>query len=333
MQLDVNKIPSYYSRLVMAKNQGHFSIARALLDIIESSPAPDATTAEGRKALEKMTQAKGHSQMVAAGIDTAAVPPAGEVADWLNYVAENTPATKALALALADYFRQANSMQVCYDLYCRAIELEGDATPEQQVALKAVADGSMANRFGCSCEAEGDYAHAAEWYKKAKAANFLGAGESLDRMNALYGMSRFFTPWLKVATMTGRKELAEAVQNLIKSDPKLAAKAETVSITESAVPPCYEEIDYWERELDKYARSGDGEGVAFFETYVAVGRILERAKMYNLALRWYKKAVANHPTANQDAHRMLPLKSKSEPLRDAEDIYDSESAIPALWKN
>ena len=31
MQLDTSNIPSYYSRLVMAKNQGHFSIARALL--------------------------------------------------------------------------------------------------------------------------------------------------------------------------------------------------------------------------------------------------------------------------------------------------------------
>lgn len=333
MQLDVNKIPSYYSRLVMAKNQGHFSIARALLEIIESCPAPDAATAEGRKALEKMAQAKGHAQAVAAGTDTAAVPPECEVSDWVNYVAENTPVTKALALALADYFRQANSMQVCYDLYRKASELEGDASAEQQAALKAATDGSMANQFGSKCEAEGDYARAAEWYKKAKAANFQGASESLDRMNALYGMSRFFIPWLKVATMAGRKELAEAVQNLIKSDPKLAENAGSVSIAESAVPPCYEEIEYWERELDKYARGGDSDNAAFVETYVAVGRILERAKVYNLALRWYKKAVANHPTANRDAHRMLPLKSKSEPLRDAEDIYDSESSIPALWKD
>ena len=30
---------------------------------------------------------------------------------------------------------------------------------------------------------------------------------------------------------------------------------------------------------------------------------------------------------------MLPLKSKSEPLRDAEDIYDNGSPIPALWNS
>ena len=335
MQLETSNIPSYYSRLVMAKNQGHFSIARALLNILESAPAPDTSTPAGLKALEKINQAKGHAQAVSTGVDSAIVPPAGEVEEWASYVVQNPPITKQLALALAQYFRQANALDSCYEMYQKANEFEvGETTAAESASLQEVTNGSMANEFGKLCENAGEYARAAEWYKKAKANGCASASESLERMNALYGMARYYAPWLKIATATGRKELAEAIQNIVKSDPKLAtAMVEEINIAESAVPPCYEEIEYWEQELERFAKFSDSDNEAFANLYVAIGKILERARFYNIALRWYKKAVANHPTANQDAHRMLPLKSKSEPMRDAEDIYDSQSPIPALWKS
>ena len=335
MQLESSNIPSYYSRLVMAKNQGHFSIARALLNIIVNAPAPDTSTPAGLKALEKINQAKGHADAVNAGNDTAAVPPAGEVEEWSGYAVQNPPVTKQLALALAQYFRQAKALEVCYEMYQKANEFEiGDTTASESAALQEAANGTLANEFGQICENAGDYAHAAEWYKKAKAAGCASANESLERMNALYGMARYYAPWIKIATATGRKGLAEAIQNIVKSDPKLAtAMVEEINVAESAVPPCYEEIDYWEQEFERFAKFSDSDNAAFAGLYVAIGNILERAHIYNLALRWYKKAVVNHPTANQDAHRMLPLKSKSEPMRDAEDIYDAQSPIPSLWKS
>ena len=333
MQLETSNIPSYYSRLVMAKNQGHFSIARALLNIIASAPAPDTSTPAGLKALEKINQAKGHAEAVTAGSDSTVQPPAGEVEEWAGYVTQTPPITKQLALALAEYFRQGNALETCYKMYLKANEFGiGDTSASESAALQEVSNGNMANEFGKKCESAGDYPHAAEWYKKAKAAGCATAAESLDRMNALYGMARYYAPWLKIATATGRKELAEAIENIVSKDPKLPA-AEAVSIAESVVPPCYEEIEYWEQELERFAKFSDSDNADFANLYVAIGKILERARIYNLALRWYKKAVANHPTANQDAHRMLPLKSKSEPLRDAEDIYDSQSPIPALWKS
>ena len=334
MQLDTTNIPSYYSRLVMAKNQGHFSIARALLNIIVSAPAPDTSTPAGLKALEKINQAKGHADAVSAGTDSTAVPPAGEVEEWAGYVMQTPPVTKQLALALAQYFRQANSFDACYEMYQKANTFEiGDTTAAESAALQEASNGNLANEFGQICENAGEFAHAAEWYKKAKAAGCASANESLERMNALYGMARYYAPWLKIATATGRKELALAIQNIVKADPKLStAMVEEINIAESAVPPCYEEIEYWEQEFDRFAKFSDCDSEVFANLNVAIGKILEHARIYNLALRWYKKAVANHPTANQDAHRMLPLKSKSEPLRDAEDIYDAQSPIPALWK-
>ena len=114
MQLETSNIPSYYSRLVMAKNQGHFSIARALLNIIVNAPAPDTSTPAGLKALEKIKQANGHADAVNAGTDSTAVPPAGEVEEWAGYVIQTPPVTKQLALALAHYFRQANAYDSCY---------------------------------------------------------------------------------------------------------------------------------------------------------------------------------------------------------------------------
>ena len=334
MQLETSNIPSYYSRLVMAKNQGHFSIARALLNIIVNAPAPDTSTPAGLKAREKINQAKGHADAVNAGEDSTAVPPAGEVEEWAGYVIQTPPITKQLALALAQYFRQANSYDACYEMYQKANEFEiGDTTAAESAALQETANGNLANEFGQACENAGDYARAAEWYKKAKAAGCSSANESLERMNALYGMARYYAPWLKIATATGRRDLALAIQNIVKADPKLStAMVEEINIAESAVPPCYDEIEYWEQEFDRFAKFSDSDSETFANLDVAIGRILEHARIYNLALRWYKKAVANHPTANQDAHRMLPLKSKSEPLRDAEDIYDAQSPIPALWK-
>ena len=336
MQLDTSNIPSYYSRLVMAKNQGHFSIARALLNIIVNAPAPDTSTPAGLKALEKINQAKGHADTVNAGNDTTAVPPAGEVEEWSGYAIQNPPITKQLALALAQYFRQAKALEACYEMYQKANEFEiGDTTASESAALQEAANGTLANEFGQICENAGEYAHAAEWYKKAKAAGCACANESLERMNALYGMARYYAPWLKIATATGRRELALAIQNIVKADPKLStAMVEEINIAaESAVPPCYEEIEYWEQEFDRFAKFSDSDSETFANLNVAIGKILEHARIYNMALRWYKKAVANHPTANQDAHRMLPLKSKSEPLRDAEDIYDAHSPIPSLWKS
>ena len=209
-----------------------------------------------------------------------------------------------------------------------------DNGEDRDAALQEAANGTLANEFGQICENAGEYAHAAEWYKKAKAAGCACANESLERMNALYGMARYYAPWLKIATATGRRELALAIQNIVKADPKLStAMVEEINIAESAVPPCYEEIEYWEQEFDRFAKFSDSDSETFANLNVAIGKILERARIYNMALRWYKKAVANHPTANQDAHRMLPLKSKSEPLRDAEDIYDAHSPIPSLWKS
>ena len=55
MQLDTSNIPSYYSRLVMAKNQGHFSIARALLNIIVNAPAPD-TSRQASRLLKRLNR-------------------------------------------------------------------------------------------------------------------------------------------------------------------------------------------------------------------------------------------------------------------------------------
>ena len=217
-------------------------------------------------------------------------------------------------------------------MYSKANEF-GNAgiSASESSELQEAANGTLANEFGKECENAGDYAHAAEWYKRAKAAGCASAAESLERMNALYGMSRYYAPWLKVATASGRKELAEIIAKIVENDPKLPA-AEKISVSESVVPPCYEEIEYWEQELERFAKFSAPDSAEMANLYVAIGKILERARIYNLALRWYKKAVANHPTANQDAHRMLPLKSKSEPLRDAEDIYDDRSPIPALWK-
>ena len=329
--VDVTSIPGYYSRLVMAKNQGHFAIAKAFLSLMENYNVQDTESAEGRKALEKINQAKGHGPAIAAGVESSAQIPAGEASDWQSYVLENTPYTRKLALALADYLVKADLLETAYEMYLTAGELDEDGSSAEQLAAMAAAeDGTMANDFGKKCEEAKNHAKAAAWYKKAKDAGFVGADEALNRMQAFHGVTRFMVPWLEVAKKTGRRELADAI--LAIAENSNAGTMESVCIGESAVPPCTEEIDFWESELDAYHKfSGDSSEV-FGNAFIAVGKILERAKMYNNALRWYKRAVEFNKSANADAHRMLPLKSKSARMGDAEFIYDADSPIPALWK-
>lgn len=331
MNLDASVIPSYYSRLVMAKNQGHFKIAKALLELIAGSSVEDASSAEGRKALEKINQAKGHAATIDAGVESAAEVPAGEAADWQSYVLENPPYSRKLALALATYFVKANLLDTAYEMYLSASELDEDgSTAEELSAIAAAESGNMANEFGTKCEAAGDYAKAANWFKKAKDAGHAEADAALARMQSFHGVTRYLAPWLEIAKKTGRKELAEAITAMAANAK--AGSLDAVTIGESVVPPCYEEVDFWEAELDAYHKFSGDDSVAYGTAIIAIGKILERAKMYNLALRWFKKAVEFNKAANDDARRMLPLKSKSAPMREAEDIYDTASPIPALWK-
>lgn len=329
--VDVTAIPGYYSRLVMAKNQGHFAIAKALLALMESASVTDTSSPEGRKALEKINQAKGHAVAVNAGVESTVDIPAGEAADWQEYALQNPPYTRKLALALATYFMKANLLDSAYEMYLSAGELDEDGSSNEELsAIKAAESGNMANDFGKKCEEAGDYAKAANWYKKAKTAGLPDADAALDRMQAFHGVTRYLAPWLEIAKKTGRKELAEAI-TAIATNAK-AGNMDAVTIGESVVPPCYEEADFWEAELDAYHKFSGDDSEAFGSAYIAIGKILERAKMYNIALRWFKKAVEFNGAANADAHRMLPLKSKSAPMREAEDIYDSASPITALWK-
>ena len=333
MNLDPAAIISYYSRFVMAKNQGHFEIARALLDLLLSADSFEAGTAEQKKALEKISQAKGYASAVTSGQENQNTPPESEAKDWESYVFDNPPYTKKLALALALYFERAGLLNQAYEMYLAASELEDEVDADVSVLAKIeeALDGTMANRIGKSCEDEQKYAEAAGWYKKAKDAGNAEASVALDRMQAFYGLTRYYTPWMEVAKKTGRKEIYDAVVSMIKADAKMGGSSiDELDFVSAAVPPCTEEIEYWERELDNFAKFSEDSLVC--NGYVAVGNLLERFKMYNLALRLYKKAVPNHPTANQAAHRMLPLKSKSVPLRDAEDIYDESSPVPAIWK-
>jgi len=331
MNLDTAVIPSYYSRLVMAKNQGHFKIAQALLDLVAGSSVEDATTAEGRKATEKIAQAKGHAAAIAAGVESTAEVPAGEATDWQTHVLENPPYTRKLALALAAYFVKAGLLDTAYEMYLCASELDEDGSSAEELsAIAAAESGNMANEFGTKCETAGDYAKAATWYKKAKDAGLADADAALARMQSFHGVTRFMAPWLEVAKKTGRKELAEAIVAIAQNAK--AGNMEAVTISESVVLPCYQELDYWESELDAYFKFSGDDSVAYGNAIAAIGKILERSKMYNVALRWYKKAGAYSKAANDDARRMLPLKSKSITMREADDIYDSSSPIPALWK-
>lgn len=331
MNLDASVIPSYYSRLVMAKNQGHFKIAKALLKLIAGSSVEDISSPEGRKALEKINQAKGHAAAVDAGVESSAEIPAGEAADWQGYVLENAPYSRKLALALALYFERAGLLDTAYEMYLSASELDEDGSSAEELeAIKAAESGNMANEYGKKCEAAGDYAKAANWFKKAKEAGHAEADDALARMQAFHGVTRYLAPWLEIAKKTGRKELAEAIL-AIAANAK-AGNLDPVNCAESVVPPCYEEVDFWEAELDAYHKFSGDDSAAYGTAIIAVGKILERAKMYNIALRWFKKAVEFNRDANDDARRMLPLKSKSAPMREAEDIYDSASPIPSLWK-
>lgn len=331
MNLDVAVIPSYYSRLVMAKNQGHFKIAQALLELIIGSSVDDSSSAEGRKALDKIAQAQGHAAAVSAGAESTAEIPAGEAADWQEYALQNAPYTRKLALALATYFVRANLLETAYEMYLSASELDEDGSSAEELsAIVAAESGNMANEFGKKCEAAGDYAKAANWYKKAKSAGLADADAALARMQAFHGVTRYLAPWAEIAKKTGRKELAEAIIAIAQNAK--AGNMDAVTFSESVVPPCYEEVDFWEAELEAYHKFSGDDSAAFGSAYIAVGKLLERAKMYNIALRWYKKAVEFNSAANADAHRMLPLKSKSAIMREAEDIYDSASPIPALWK-
>lgn len=324
-------IISYYSRLVMAKNQGHFAIAKSLLALMENARDLDASASDYQKALDKIAQAKGHAPAINAGVESAAEVPAGEASDWQSYVLENPPYTRKLALALAAYFVKAGLLETAYEMYLSANELDEDGSNAVELAaIAAATNGSMANDFGKKCEAAGDYAKAANWYKKAKDAGHADADAALARMQSFHGVTRYMVPWLEITKKTGRRELAEAIVSI--AAQAKAGSMETVNFAESVVPPCYEEIDFWEKELESYYKFSGDDSAPFGNAFIAVGKILERAKMYNLALRWYKKAVEFNNAANADAHRMLPLKSKSVPLRDAEDIYDSASPIPALWK-
>ncbi len=329
--IDVTSIPSFYSRLVMAKNQGHFKIASALLELITAASVEDTSSAEGRKAFEKINQAKGHAAAIAAGTESAAEIPAGEAADWQSYVLENPPYTRKLSLSLAAYFVRANLLDTAYEMYLSASELPEDGSSAEELeAIKAAESGNMANEFGKKCEAAGNHAKAATWYKKAKDAGLPDADESLARMQAFHGVTRYLAPWVEIAKKTGRKELAEAII-AVAANAKAGAM-DAVTIGESVVPPCTEEIEFWESELEAYHKFSGDDSEAFGNAFIAVGKILERAKMYNNALRWYKRAVEFNKTANADAHRMLPLKSKSARIGEAEFIYDSASPIPALWK-
>lgn len=331
MNLENTAIISYYSRLVMAKNQGHFKIAQALLDLMTSAEGIDTSSAEGRKAFDKVAQAKGHAQTIAAGVESVAVPPADEASDWQAYVFKNPPYTRKLALAMAEYFMLADVLDAAYEMYLSASELDEDgSSAEQREAIKQAESGEMANTFGKKCEEVGNHAKAATWYKKAKNAGLAEAGASLTRMQAFHGVTRFMAPWLEIAKKTGRKELAEAIRAVAAAAN--AGSLEEVTVTESVVPPCEEEMEFWDNEFNTYQKFSGDESEAFGSAIMAFGKVLERAKMYNHALRWYKKAVTLHPAANQEAHRMLPLKSKSAFMREAEDIYDSASPIPALWK-
>lgn len=331
MNLDASVIPSYYSRLVMAKNQGHFKIAKALLELIAGSSVEDTSSAEGRKALEKINQAKGHAAAIDAGVESANEIPAGEAADWQSYVLENAPYSRKLALALAAYFVRAGLLDTAYEMYLSAAELDEDGSSAEELsAIKDAESGNMANEFGTKCEAAGDYAKAANWFKKAKEAGHAEADAALARMQSFHGVTRYLAPWLELAKKTGRKELAEAIL-AIAANAK-AGNMDAVTCTESVVPPCYEEVDFWEAELDAYHKFSGDNSAAYGTAIMAIGKILERAKMYNIALRWFKKAVEFNRDANDDARRMLPLKSKSAPMREAEDIYDSASPIPSLWK-
>lgn len=329
--METAAVISYYSRLVMAKNQGHFAIAKALLALMENATDLDSTAADYRKAMDKIAQAKGHAAAIAAGVESEAVPPAGEAADWQNYVLENPPYTRKLSLALAAYFVKAGLLDAAYEMYLCASELDEDgSSAEELAAISAAESGNMANDFGKKCEAAGDYAKAAIWFKKAKDAGLADADAALARMQSFHGVTRYMAPWLEIAKKTGRKELAESIVAI--AEAAKAGNMDAVTIAETVVPPCYEEVDFWESELDAYHKFSGDDSAAFGSAYIAVGKILERAKMYNIALRWYKKAVEFNSAANADAHRMLPLKSKSVPMREAEDIYDSASPIPALWK-
>lgn len=329
--IDVTSIPGFYSRLVMAKNQGHFKIANALLELITAASVEDTSSAEGRKALEKINQAKGHAAAITAGTESAAEIPAGEAADWQSYVLENPPYTRKLSLALASYFVRANLLDIAYEMYLSASELPEDGSSTEELdSIKSAESGNMAHEFGTKCETAGDYAKAANWFKKAKDAGHAEAEAALARMQAFHGVTRYLAPWAEVAKKTGRKELAEAILQMATNAK--AGTMDPVTIGESVVPPCYEEVDFWEAELDAYHKFSGDDSTAYGTAIIAIGKILERAKMYNIALRWFKKAVEFNPDANADARRMLPLKSKSAPMREAEDIYDSASPIPALWK-
>lgn len=324
-------IISYYSRLVMAKNQGHFAIAKALLALMESATDLDESAADYRKAMDKIAQAKGHAAAIAAGVESDAVPPAGEAADWQNYVLENPPYTRKIALALAAYFVKAGLLETAYEMYLCASELDEDGSSAEELAAIAAAEsGTMANEFGTKCESAGDYAKAAIWFKKAKDAGLADADAALARMQSFHGVTRFMAPWLEIAKKTGRKELAEAIVAIAQNAK--AGNMDAVTINESVVLPCYQELDFWESELDAYFKFSGDDSEAYGNAIAAIGKILERAKMYNVALRWYKKAGAYSKAANDDARRMLPLKSKSITMREADDIYDSTSPIPALWK-
>ncbi|SHL92970.1 hypothetical protein SAMN05720764_1416 [Fibrobacter sp. UWH5] len=331
MNLDAAVIPSYYSRLVMAKNQGHFKIAQALLELIVGSSVDDSTSAVGRKALEKIAQAKGHAATIAAGTESVAEIPAGEAADWQEYALQTPPYTRKLALALATYFVRANLLETAYEMYLSAGELDEDGSSAEDLsAIAAAESGNMANDFGKKCEEAGNHAKAAGWYKKAKDAGLADADAALARMQSFHGVTRFIAPWLEIAKKTGRKELAEAIV-AIAANAK-AGNMDAVTISESVVLPCYQELDFWESELDAYFKFSGDDSEAYGNAIAAIGKILERAKMYNVALRWFKKAGAYSKAANDDARRMLPLKSKSITMREADDIYDSTSPIPSLWK-
>lgn len=331
MNLDVAVIPSYYSRLVMAKNQGHFKMAQALLELIVNSTVEDSSSTEGRKALDKIAQAKGHAAAVSAGTESTAEIPAGEAADWQEYALQNPPYTRKLALALATYFVRGNLLETAYEMYLSAAELDEDGSSAEELsAIAAAESGNMANEFGKKCEDAGNHAKAANWYKKAKDAGLADADAALARMQAFHGVTRYLAPWAEIAKKTGRKELAEAIV-AIAANAK-AGTMDPVACAESVVPPCTEEIEFWESELEAYHKFSGDNSETFGNAFIAVGKILERAKMYNNALRWYKRAVEFNRAANADAHRMLPLKSKSARIGEAEFIYDSASSIPALWK-
>ena len=329
--METTAIIGYYSRLVMAKNQGHFAIAKAFLALMESATGLDSAAPDYHKAMEKIAQAKGHAASIAASVETSAEVPAGEAYDWQSYILENPPYTRKLALALAAYFARANLLETAYEMYLCASELDEDGSSAQELeAIGSAESGTMAYEFGTRCESAGDYAKAAAWYKKAKDAGLAQADTALARMQSYHGVTRFITPWLEIAKKTGRKELAKAIVAMAQNAN--AGSMDTVTINESVVMPCYQELDFWESELDAYFKFSGDNSEAYGNAIAAIGRTMERARMYNVAIRWYKKAGSFSKAANDDARRMLPLKSKSITMREADDIYDSVSPIPALWK-